>query len=437
VRPAPLLAAALLLVGTGQSALAQESERLPFARARIEPGDALVSAPTTLTVEVLTPTYFRGAVRFPDTLPVDNAVVLLSTRGRANINERIDGASWAGIRRSYAVYPTRPGTIAIPAIAFEVIYGLPSGVASDPTPAATAPVAFEARIPPGMDPSRSFLAANSLSATQEVVSSRDQPRVGDTIDRRITLAVDDTPGLFLPLPDFAEVPGAQRYLGQPELSESGGARGSVRTATRTDTATYLLQQEGRIELPAVQVTWWNLSLRRLETESLPSIAYDVRPAPPPEPRFGGSEKSTEGPSAPAKDLPWWRVGALLAVLLLAAGPLLRRSRTRREPTIAEREVTAFAAVRDAARGGDARATEAAVLAWLDRRSPAGVTPTLAGLAEESGDAELGEALSQLERGLYGRETTASVPAGLLPALERSRRTTARAAATGGLPPLNP
>jgi hypothetical protein len=421
-------------------ALPQTSDPLPTARASIEPGDALVSAPTTLTVEVLTPTFFRSAVRFPDTLPVDNAVVLMSSRGRANINERIDGRQWAGIRRAYLIYPTRPGRITIPPIDFQVLYGLPSGGASEPTPVATAPLSFEARVPAGMDPSRSFLATTSLTASQELFPSREALRVGDSIERRIRLSVDDTPGLFLPEPDFAAPAGARLYRGQPELVESGGERGTIRTAVRTDTATYLLQQEGPVELPEIRISWWNLSTGAVETETVPGTTYDVGPAPPPDVEFGAQDDPTAQEATEPTTAPWRQLGlgliALGALGFILRG-VMRRGAADRAPTPAQIETAAFAAVRSAISGGDLRETEAALLGWMQVRAARDVTPTLADLSDQASDPGLTKAVSQLQQRLYGRTPSPSLPAALLPAVERFRKAKPLDAPRAELPALNP
>ena len=98
---------AALVLAAALPALGQEPDPPPLARARIEPGEALVSAPTTLTVEVMTASFFRGAVRFPDTLPVEDAVVIMSTRGRGNFNQREGGRSWA----AWAAARSRRGSL--------------------------------------------------------------------------------------------------------------------------------------------------------------------------------------------------------------------------------------------------------------------------------------------------------------------------------------
>ena len=74
-----------------------------------------MSAGVRLAVEVLVPTFFRGPVQFPEEIEMPDAIVRLTPGSSTNLNERIDGASWAGIRRTYRVYPIRPGTIEITA----------------------------------------------------------------------------------------------------------------------------------------------------------------------------------------------------------------------------------------------------------------------------------------------------------------------------------
>jgi hypothetical protein len=83
----------------------------------------------------------------------------------------------------------------------------------------------------------------------------------------------------------------------------------------------------------------------------------------------------------------------------------------------------------------------ALLAWVDRITPAGETPTLGRLVELAADPELAEAVAGLERSLYG--SVAGDPwrgARLSQALDRarrSRRVGALPVPDSTLAPLNP
>ena len=60
-----------------------------------------------IVVEVLVPSYFTGAPRFPE-LDIAGALTIFEPRG-ANFTKREGRTTWAGQRRSYTVYPERAG----------------------------------------------------------------------------------------------------------------------------------------------------------------------------------------------------------------------------------------------------------------------------------------------------------------------------------------
>ena len=106
---------------------AQEpSQPKPFARVRLEPGPRVtVGQRVTVAVEILVPTWFTGAPRFPD-LDVADAITVFEDRG-TNFTERIDNQTWAGQSRQYHVYPQRQGLYEIPAIPIRVRYNAEGG----------------------------------------------------------------------------------------------------------------------------------------------------------------------------------------------------------------------------------------------------------------------------------------------------------------------
>ena len=106
------LAAAMTVLATASGVLAQDAAG-PFVRSSLDPGGPVtVGEPVRLVVEEFTPTWFPRAPDFP-TLRVENAIVIPAGR-TTNINQRIQGQSWAGIRRAYTIYPQVQGDYEVP-----------------------------------------------------------------------------------------------------------------------------------------------------------------------------------------------------------------------------------------------------------------------------------------------------------------------------------
>jgi hypothetical protein len=259
---------------------AQDGGPQPIVRARIETASpVMVGETVTLSVDVLTPTWFPRAPQFPAALEVENAVAVFDDSFRTNLTEQIDGESWSGIRRHYLIYPQLAGTYAVPPVEVEVVYALPNARPSEPLSLASPPLRFAARVPPeavGLD---YFIAARDFSLEQKVEPGAEGLRVGDALTRTITLRATDASSMMLPITEFPTVDGLAVYPDPTRASDTGGERGEAREATRVDGATYVLETEGSYVLPPIERSWWDVSAGRLRQVSVPAVSFTVAPNP--------------------------------------------------------------------------------------------------------------------------------------------------------------
>jgi hypothetical protein len=103
--------------------------------------------------------------------------------------------------------------------------------------------------------------------------------------------------------------GIRVYVGQPQVTDHS-ERGQL-TGERLDTITYLVQQPGLHELPAIRYDWWNPETEQLESKTLPAVSFTATAPPAPSPK-----------PSPARWLAW------LPVLILAAATIAFRQRLR-------------------------------------------------------------------------------------------------------------
>ncbi len=158
----------------------------PIIRARLEPASGvIVGQPVRLVVEVLVPNYFTGSPDFPN-FELENAVVVLPEETPENTNSQIDGVSYAGIRRTYILYPQQPGEFQLPPAQFVVPYA-----SAPPKSTESASESAVSQVPCG-DPRTArglnyFLPTTSLTMQQKWESPLKNLRVGDTIERTVTV----------------------------------------------------------------------------------------------------------------------------------------------------------------------------------------------------------------------------------------------------------
>ena len=452
-RPASLALLALVALLLASTTIAQEGNR-PIVRARIATETpVMVGETVVLSVDVLTPSWFPQAPRFPAALPVENAVAVFDESFRVNLSERIDGDTWSGIQRHYLIYPQLAGDYTVPPVEVEVVYALPNARPSEPLPLAGPELRFEARVPPEAAGLDYFIAARGFTLEQKVEPGVDDLRVGDAVTRTVTLKATDASSMMLPTTEFPAIDGLAVYPDPTRAGDSGGERGEARQAARVDAATYVLESEGSYTLPAIERSWWDVSAGRLRKASVPSVSLTVAPDPDLAGEIALPDELEEAEPVPAEDEPppWWRrretLLGLAALVLLAwltwrYGPVLRARLEAAERQRRESEAAYFDRVLAACRRNDARGTMRALLAWVDRVTPPGSIPTVGRLVDRAGDPVLSAAVRDLESALYGEDDAAGWRGKRLgEALETARRSQDAGGGAPGavflLSPLNP
>jgi hypothetical protein len=436
-----------------------QDEPAPMARASVAPGEAVVvGQPVTVGIEVLVPTFFRGAPAY-DALELPGAIAFFNERG-TNFTERIEGRTWAGQRRSYTIYPNRVGRYEVGPIPVEVRYGVGSRVVVDT--AYAAPVRFDAVIPEAARGLPVFIAAAELRLVQSVEPAPDTIRVGEAFTRVVTTEVDGTLSMVVPPLAFDSVEGLAVYPAPPRLEDTGGERGTAVLGRRVESASYVATAEGSYTLPPVRVDWWDWTTGRLRRAEAPGLAFEVVANPdlaaeielPPDSL--DVEEASAGPGATGVDerLRRWLTGLAIIAGLAYVGyrligpripPWRARTRARRRAR-AESEAAYFRRLQAAVRSNDPRASANALAAWLDRLDPIGGTGTAGELVDAAQDPALGTELRRLDEVLYGAgssDASSWSGAALAGQLKSARRRVLHRPAASGLAdpstlgPLNP
>ena len=135
-------------------------------------------------------------------------------------------------------------------------------------------IAFSASVPPGAEDLDPFIAATALSVTADGGRPARGAEAGDGFTLTLTATASGPPAMLLPRcptgsprpPDCAPIPS------QPELTDADGS------ATRREATTYVIEEPGAFQLPALTIDWWNTTGRSVETAATDAIGFDV-PAP--------------------------------------------------------------------------------------------------------------------------------------------------------------
>jgi hypothetical protein len=249
--------------------LSLESEARQF-----EVGEAIV-----VRLEVWVSTWFQAPVEFPDTLVVEGALVEVIGGSPDSRFEELDARRWTGLIRRYRILPVQPGALSV-ALGAELPVQPGGGNGRQLTPKPPPPLRMNVSLPVGAEDIQPFVAASRLELRQrwrpdpanEMLS-----QVGDLVKREIVLFTDSTSPL-LPALDFGAPAGVHLRLQSAEVQEQRGNAATTPTLTRRHEAVYTLHQIGRVELPAVEIVWWDLVRRERRIARVEGLTLDVHPA---------------------------------------------------------------------------------------------------------------------------------------------------------------
>ncbi|MGE8188591.1 BatD family protein [Pseudomonas sp. NPDC086278] len=317
----------------------------------------------------------------------------------------INGLRHGVIEQRYAIYPQHSGVLTIPAQIFSATL-VDTQPIQDPAtqPPKTGklmrvssvelPLTVKAK-PATYPADAPWLPARSLSLDESWNPQPDHVQVGDSLTRSLTVKAEGLASSQLPPLPATDVSGLRRYPDQPVLSNQSTERGLV--GSREDREALVPTRTGEIELPAVDVVWWNTLEDHLEHSSLPARALQVASNP-------SLVVDTPASTAPVSvivdsDVLWrWKLTSLILACTTVLGfglwwrarwqpAILRAAQTGPSPR------TVLDELKRACQANDSHATRQALDAWA-RQQP----ETLADMAARF--VPLSDALDGLNGALY-------------------------------------
>jgi BatD DUF11 like domain len=440
----PTAWALLLLITASLPAAAQ-----PKARVVLETnGSVYVGQQVRVDVTVLVPNYFLSAPQFP-TFDIPGTIVTLLDENATNSTETIDGQTYAGVHRSYAVMPQRPGTFVLPPARITFQYAAEPGTPGVPGSVALPPKPFIARSPPGAQGNTGPTLITKVTIRQTLDEARSVLKVHDALTRKVETFASNTQAMLIPPPTFDAPLGVRVYRRDPVLSDTTTDRDGFTGGKRVDEAIYEFEQPGTYTLPAIKIGWYDRDTGTQQVATAPAVSVSVIAAavspmgiaPPPDDAGGDAGVLSV---AYARWRRWiWVPASFVAGLVILWG-LRRRLRRFGDWLQARRrvwrasEAAAFGRLKRACLGGDPAMIYSAVTDWARVRG----FPSIPALCAQA--PALRCEVTKLEQHLFGRDRYAITynGSGLLAAARRARaprRTTFNEirGVRAVLPPLNP
>ncbi|PSV04144.1 hypothetical protein C0W80_02010 [Photobacterium leiognathi subsp. mandapamensis] len=227
----------------------------------------VVNQQVRLVVDVSSTTWFSGGTKIAP-IDVPQLVVQQNDLRAMNYARSQQGQTWSHQRWEIPLYPQRAGTFVIPAIAIEITVALENGnnatgvIYTKPQKITVTDANIEQ--PKG----QALLASPKVKLSQQWnMNDSDKYEVGDAIEREVTLVADDYLAMLLPPLLSSDISdNAQRYS-EPVILQDTSNRGH-RIAARIEKDTYILQTGGTIDIPDIELKWWNTQTQEIETLTL-------------------------------------------------------------------------------------------------------------------------------------------------------------------------
>ncbi|MFS2156948.1 BatD family protein [Pseudomonas sp. Pseusp122] len=252
-----------------------------FIEASLDQDHVYVQAQAVLTVRI-----YHSVSLFDDSSlsPLQMTDARIEKLGNSRTYEKqINGIRHGVIEMRFGIYPQQSGQLTIPAQVFSATQVQDSSSAttttSSPQPGKRVQVSspeqtLTVKAKPGDYPANTpWLPARSIDLSETWSPEPGHSQVGDALTRTITLKADGLSSAQLPPLPVTEIGGLRRYPDQPQLSNQNSERGLV--GSREEREALVPGRPGAIDLPAVDVVWWNTLEDHLEHSSLPARALQI------------------------------------------------------------------------------------------------------------------------------------------------------------------
>lgn len=224
--------------------------------------------------------YTINGIRNPQFTELEMPDTVIQLIGSPNqYEELIDGVRYGVYEKRYVIFPQRSGPLEIPDILFrgEVTDGSSNFVFRNlNTRRVTAFIdgmTIDVKERPAAARSLDWLPASSLTLEENWSRDISSLEVGQSVERTITITAEGLGGAVLPPINSGDISGVNSYPDPPEI-ERTFVDGSI-VGTRIERTTIVPTAAGELEIPQIEVPWWNVNSDQLESSIIPATRVNV------------------------------------------------------------------------------------------------------------------------------------------------------------------
>ena len=339
--------------------------------------------------------------------------VLVEVAGEERSYESLlNGKSYNVVERIYALFPQESGEINIAPARFEARV-LRDGRITGRKVFQSEAIAINVKPippPPSQFGQAAWLPAKSVTLSEEWSREPDTLPVGEPITRRLKVTALGQLSTQIPFIDVDVSDSIKIYPDKPELQVQAVDGGIL--ASRTDQYAMIGVVAGPVDLPEIQLPWWDIGAGEWKIATLPKRTISILPAAdaavlPVAPQAGIANTSDAAGTIIIHSSFWRLVSEVLAgvwILTVLAwwwsGRPKKAKPVNEEPPIHKQQSRLLRQARKAAQAGDSVTVKAALLQWGRLQWPDDAPLSIGKLAIRV-TAPLDEELERLSRGTYG------------------------------------
>lgn len=195
-----------------------------------------------------------------------------------NYESVINGKTYDVIERVYALFPQESGSLEIAPIRFEARILKNGSITGRKTYQSKSSMVKVLPIsaPPSDYPNADWLPARNVVISEEWSRDLQNLKSGEPITRQMNITAIGQLSTQLPSLDYKIDDRLKIYPDKPKFSDSIEALGMV--ASRTDQYAMIGMEAGEIELPGIELPWWDIADREWKIAALPAKKIIIQPS---------------------------------------------------------------------------------------------------------------------------------------------------------------
>ncbi|MFT7221023.1 MAG: hypothetical protein ACI8Z1_002644, partial [Candidatus Azotimanducaceae bacterium] len=189
----------------------------------------------------------------------------------------VDGRRYYVLEKQYAIFPQKSGELLIPRERFVGTRGR-GGMFSQRQRVTAMSESHTVNVKPvpAEFAGQYWIPAESLSIHESWAEAPPVFRVGEPVNRTLTIKAGGIPHTLLPVFQDVAIDGAKVYADPPDAQNRPAADGI--TALQQTTLGIVPTKSGSITLPEIRIPWWNTRSNREEIAVIPESTFEVMPA---------------------------------------------------------------------------------------------------------------------------------------------------------------